>query len=136
MNSEGPQMPDAGHGTVTRIYDFYGSRDADSKRVSELIARALGVAFAPRVSSDRGDYFVAHGPSGEEIVVEQNEAQDEDGTFFKQPDDAESLTLVLAWHKAADEQEAVAVLGRLRDRLETVDGLVFLRRRQSTKPAR
>ncbi|MFY9930777.1 MAG: hypothetical protein WAK82_22525 [Streptosporangiaceae bacterium] len=129
-------MPESGHGTVTRIYDFYGSPDADSKRVSEFIAHALGVAFTPRVSSDRGDYFVANGPAGEEIVVEQNEAEDEDGTFLRQPDDAGYPTLILAWHKAADEQDAAAVLGQLRDRLGTVGGLVFLRRRQSAKPAR
>jgi hypothetical protein len=130
------QMPDAGHGTVTRIYDSYGSADADSKRVSELIAHALGVTFTTRVSDERGVFFVAHGPSGEEIVVEQNAGEDEDGAFLKKPDYGQYLTLVLAWHKAADEAAADAVLRQVRDRIGTVDGLVFLRRRQSTKPAR
>lgn len=129
-------MPDAGRGTVTRIYDSYGSPDPDAKRVSELIAAALGVTFTTRVSDDRGVFFVASGPSGEEIEVERNEAEDEDGAFLKKPEYPGSQTLILAWHKAADEAEAAAVLGQLRDRIETVDGLTFLRRRQSTKPAR
>jgi hypothetical protein len=130
-----PQLPETGPGSVTRIYDFYGSPDADTKRLSDLIAAAAGVTFERRKSADRGEYFASRDPAGTELVVERNEAEDEDGKFFKQPDDADSTTLLLAWHKAASEADAAAVLDRLRERLGPVDGLVFLRRRQSTKPA-
>ena len=130
-----PQLPETGQGSVTRIYDFYGSPDADTKRVSDLIAAAVSVTFERRKSADRGEYFLAHDPAGSELVVERNEIEDEDGKFFKQPDYADSMTLLLAWHKAASEADAAAVLDRLRERLGPVDGLAFLRRRESTKPA-
>jgi hypothetical protein len=45
----------------------------------------------------------------------------------------DSMTLLLAWQKAASEADAAAVLDGLRERLGPVDGLVFLRRRQSTR---
>jgi hypothetical protein len=47
----------------------------------------------------------------------------------------DSMTLLLAWQKAASEAEAAAVLDGLRERFGPVDGLVFLRRRQSAKRA-
>jgi hypothetical protein len=130
-----PQLPQTGQGSVTRIYDFYGSPDADTKRVSDLIAAGAGVTFERRKSADRGEYFLAHDPAGTELVVEPNEIEDEEGKFFKQPDYADSMTLLLAWHKAASEADAAAVLDGLRERLGPVDGLVFLRRRQSTRPS-
>ena len=130
-----PQPPETGQGPVTRIYDFYGSPDADTKRVSDLIAAAVGVTFERRKSADRGEYFLAHDPAGTELAVEPNEIEDEDGKFFKQPGYADAMTLLLVWHKAATEAAAAAVLDRLRERLGPVEGLVFLRRRQSTKPA-
>jgi len=131
-----PQLPETGQGSVTRIYDFYGSPDADAKRVSDLIAAAVGVTFERRKSADRGEYYLANGPAGTELVVEPNEIEDEEGKFFKQPDYADSMTLLLAWHTAADEAAAAAVLDDLRERLGRLDGLVFLRRRQSTAAAR
>jgi hypothetical protein len=130
-----PQLPETGQGPVTRIYDFYGSPDADTKRVSDLIAAAAGVTFERRISADRGEYYLANGPAAAELVVEPNEIEDEEGKFFKQPDYADSMTLLLAWHKAASEADAAAVLDGLRERLGPVDGLVFLRRRQSTRPS-
>jgi len=130
-----PQLPETGQGSVTRIYDFYGSPDADTERVSALIAAAAGITFERRKSVDRGEYYLANDPAGTELVIEPNEIEDEDGKFFKQPDHADSMTLLLAWHKAANEADAAAVLDGLRERLGPVDGLVFLRRRQSTKPA-
>ena len=129
------QLPETGQGSVTRIYDFYGSPDADTERVSALIAAAAGITFERRKSVDRGEYYLANDPAGTELVIEPNEIEDEDGKFFKQPDHADSMTLLLAWHKAANEADAAAVLDGLRERLGPVDGLVFLRRRQSTKPA-
>ena len=130
-----PPRPETGPGSVTRIYDFYGSPDADAKRVSDLIAAAAGVTFERRKSADRGEYFLAHDPAGTELVVEANEIEDEDGKFFKQPDYADSMTLLLAWHKAPSEADAAAVLDRLRERLGPVGQLAFLRRRQSTRRA-
>jgi len=129
------QLPETGQGSVTRIYDFYGSPDADTERVSALIAAAAGITFERRKSVDRGEYYLANDPAGTELVIEPNEIEDEDGKFFKQPDHADSMTLLLAWHKAASEADAAAVLDRLRERLGPVDGLAFLRRRESTKPA-
>ena len=130
-----PQLPETGQGSVTRIYDFYGSPDADTERVSALIAAAAGITFERRKSVDRGEYYLANDPAGTELVIEPNEIEDEDGKFFKQPDHADSMTLLLAWHKAANEADAAAVLDGLRERLGPVDGLAFLRRRESTKPA-
>lgn len=121
-------MPETGRGSVTRIYDSYGSPDADTRRVSDLIAAAAGVTFERRISVDRGEYYRATGRAGEHLVVEPNEIEDEDGKFFKKPEYADSKTLLLAWHKAANEVDASAVLDELRERLGPVDGLVFLRR--------
>ena len=126
-------MPGTEH-SVTRIYDSYGSRDADSKRISDLVAEAADVRFALRVSSDRGEYYLGKARDGEELIVESNDVEDEDGAYFKHPEHADYRTLLLVWHMAADEAAVTAVMDALRTRLDGVAGLDFLHRRQSTKP--
>lgn len=120
--------------SATRIYDSYGSRDADSKRVSDLIAQAADVRFTLRVSADRGEYYLGKARAGEELIVESNDVEDEDGAYFKQPEQAGYRTLLLVWHKATGEAAATAVMDTMRNRLDGVAGLDFLDRRQSAKP--
>jgi len=123
-----------GSDAIHRVYDFYGSEDADSGRLSDIIGEAAQLKFTLRVSSDRGRYYIAEEVSGGEIVVESNEAEDEEGRFVKKPEYATYATLVLAWKRGESELAACTFPDALRERLSTVAGLVFLHRHSSTRP--
>jgi hypothetical protein len=117
------------------VFDFYGSPDGDARAVSDRIAAAAGIEFTPRISADRGKYYLAVTGRGSEICVESNQARDEDGTFDKQPADARCRTLLLAWHRAPTWAAAEAELDTLCALLAAVDDVEFLRRKRGRRLA-
>jgi hypothetical protein len=113
---------------VTGVYDYYGATDADLARVSEFIRKAIGVVFQLRHSDEKGDYYLAKDAAGEELTLEPNELEDEEGKYFQQADFAEYPVLLFASHRQAGVHSTSPGLDGLRQKLAGVDGLTFLQR--------
>jgi hypothetical protein len=119
---------------MLRAFDLYGSRNRDLPRIRDLVARVAGVVFAPHYSEYSGGYYLGTGTALERVRISLNEMEDEDGSFFGEPDYPQYLTVVHIQWSGADP---VPFLDDLRRELEgTDDGLVFLQRRISAAPGR
>lgn len=122
LNRMGPQMP--------RIYDYYGARDADRKRISDLVSEASGIAFQYRESSYIGSYFRATGEPGQEVMVVANELEDEQGASLRWPEWAGYQTIVNSMAPPVPGSPAPPFLDDLRRKLSGLGDLTFLRRSQ------
>ena len=119
---------------MLRAFDLYGSSDLDLPRIRDLVAKVAGVVFASHFSEYSGSYYLGAGPSLESVRISLNEMEDEDGSFFGEPDYPQYLTVV---HITCSGTEPVRFLDDLRGKLEgTDDGLVFLQRKISTARGR
>jgi len=125
---------------MPRILDYYGAREADCERISNLISQATGLAFDHRENSFIGAYYKATGAErGQEVVVLSNELEDEDGISLRWPEWAHYKTIVNSMDKRVRDGGATespsAFIDDLRDKLGTVADLTFLRRYRASRIA-
>jgi hypothetical protein len=119
---------------MQRIFDYYGAKEFDLVRISDLVSEATGIKLEPRESDYIGEYFMAaKSPGNEELKVMSNELEDEQGKFLRWPDYADYKTILTAELVMPADAEAPYFLDNLREKLRRVDDLVFLRR---TRPSR
>lgn len=120
---------------MKRIYDYYGSRETDTKRVSDVISAASGASFALRHSSYAGVYYLANIAQGQEITIEPNELEDEHGKFLRRPEYDRYNTIVTVKQVKTSDTEPSSFLDSMREKLHDVEGLVFLRRNEPSRRA-
>ena len=118
---------------MSRIFDYYGARDSDRKRISELISQATGIVFEYRESSYIGTYYKARGQErGQAMEVLSNELEDKDGISLRWPKWAEYKTIVNSMDTLIPEGDPTeppsGFVDDLREKLSGVEELVFLRR--------
>jgi hypothetical protein len=118
---------------MIRAYDYYGSRDSDPLRVSELISAAADVTFTLRHSSYVGDYYHAKVSQGQELKVQPNEITDEHGPFLRWEEFARYPTVVTVKQVLEAGTEPLTFLDELQQKLRDVDGLEFLRSKRPTR---
>jgi len=102
-------------------YDLYGSRTLTAGELSARLAESLGLQFEERESLYRGVYHHARDPAGEEFEVQPNDVPGDDGGT-EPMDDRFADYAVLLYVNAVERGD------ELRDLLDRVPGLVFLRR--------
>jgi hypothetical protein len=119
---------------MQRIFDYYGTRGSNLKHISDLVSEATGITFEQRESDYIGQYFMAaKSPGNEELKVMPNELEDEQGKFFRWPDYVDYKTIItVEWVMPADA-ESPYFLDNLRENLEGIGDLVFLRRSQPSR---
>jgi hypothetical protein len=113
---------------MPRIYDYYGARSSDRKRISDLISGATGITFQYQESSYVGTYFWAAGEPGQEVKVLPNEIEDKGGVSLRWPGWAGYKTIVNSMAPLVPGTGSPPVLGDLREKLSGVEELTFLRR--------
>jgi hypothetical protein len=118
---------------MIRAYDYYGFRESDLARVSELISAATGITLTARHSSYIGDYYYAKVSRGRDLTVESNELTDEDGTFLQWDEFAGYHTIVIVKLVLETGTEPLTFLDELQQKLRDVDGLEFLRSKRPTR---
>jgi hypothetical protein len=127
-------MGGRGGGIVTRIYDEYGITGTGVKRVAQRVGEVTGEVFSLHYSDVKGDYYLSGDWPRREITVQSNELEDEDGKYLLMPDHAEYPVLLFARDGLDGECETSLYLDELRDKLSSVEGLVFLHRHVSHSP--
>lgn len=113
---------------MSRIYDYYGARDPDRKRISDLVSEVTGIMFQYHDSDYIGTYFLATGEPGQQVKVLSNELEGEQDTLLRWPEWAEYATIVNSMDESASETGPPAFLDDLREKLAGVEELTFLRR--------
>ena len=111
-----------------RIYDLYGSREHGQERLRNAVSRKLDIEFRARSSGYKGDYYLAHGESGERITITSNKIEDEDGIFLQEPEFPEFRTLLVAVQKISSPTELPTVLDKIHIKLQELNGISFLKR--------
>ena len=76
------------------LYELYGWRSMPLKQGAELLAAATGLTFNPHESDHGGEYYRSAGWDRERITIQDNVAEDEDGSFLMESDFPEFTTLV------------------------------------------
>ena len=115
---------------MPRIYDYYGARDPDRRRISDLISETTGIMFHYYESPYIGTYCWATGEPGQEVKVLPNETEDKDGVSLRWPEWAEYKTIVNSMAPPVPGTESPPFLDNLREKLSGVAELTFLRRSQ------
>lgn len=110
------------------VFETYGTRAADVQHLRSLVSQALDVVFDFRVSDYKGEYFLAHGPSGQELTIEPNEREDEDGRYFQEPESSACKTLVRLEYVAPSQVDGEPALDDLSHRLGDLECLILLER--------
>jgi hypothetical protein len=100
------------------MYDLYGARELSVDQVHRLASEVLGIAFRRHYSDAVGDYYF-HEDDDCELMIEPNAASDNDGAYHLEEDFPEYGTLFHAITEDGDD---------IRGKLESIDGLTFLRR--------
>jgi hypothetical protein len=123
---------------MPRIFDYYGARDSNRKRISELISQATGIEFEYRESSYIGTYYKARGQErGQAVEVLSNELEDKDGISLRWPEWAEYKTIVNSMDTSIPEGDSTeppsGFIDDLREKLSGVEELVFLQRYRSKR---
>jgi hypothetical protein len=116
----------------TAIFDWYGFGDSDVRLAAELVASATGEVFEPHYTDDWGDYYLS-GLTRRTLRIHSNELEDEDGRYIHQPEFAEYPVLLLASDRQNGDKSTSPYLDDLRQNLDAVDGITFLRRRVSVR---
>ncbi|HVN13211.1 MAG TPA: hypothetical protein VMT69_14035 [Kineosporiaceae bacterium] len=62
-----------------RRYDEYGWTDRQIDQVAADIGDVLAIEFEARNSLYRGDYYRWHGPGEEDLILQENFVEDDDG---------------------------------------------------------
>lgn len=115
---------------MPRIFDYYGARDPDRKRISDLVSEATGITFQHRESSYIGTYFWATAEPGQEIKVLPNELEGEQGVSLRRPEWAEYKTIINSMAPPVPGMKSPPYLDDLRGKLGGLPDLTFLRRSQ------
>ena len=100
------------------MYDLYGARDLSVDQVRRLASEVLGIAFRRHYSEAVGDYYF-HEDDDCELMIEPNVASDAEGAYHLEEDFPEYGTL---FHAITEDGDGI------REKLEAIDGLTFLRR--------
>lgn len=115
---------------MPRIFDYYGARDPDRKRISDLVSEATGITFQHQESSYIGTYFWATAEPGQEIKVLPNELEGEQGVSLRRPEWAEYKTIINSMAPPVPGMKSPPYLDDLRGKLGGLPDLTFLRRSQ------
>ena len=129
---------------MPQIFDYYGARDSDRKRISDLISEATGLSFEYRESSYIGTYYKARGEErGQEMKVVSNELEDDDGISLRWREWADYKTVVYSMDRSvpdvspgapeAEQEPPSAFVDDLRAKLSGVGELTFLRRHRARR---
>jgi hypothetical protein len=110
------------------VYEVYGSRAGDIRNVRSLLSPVLGVEFKYHESYYKGEYFLAAGLSGQELTIESNWLEDEEGRFCRETEFPEFETLVYFEYRTLSWVNDGPAPDELSRKLGNVEFLDLLRR--------
>jgi len=110
------------------VYEMYGSREATLQGICALLSSSLGLTFEEHESYYLGEYFLARGPAGQEITVESNQLEDEDGIYTREEEFPDYGTLVRLEYRAPALAEGQAAADQLSGAIEKTQKLILLQR--------